>query len=952
MTILTGHKNLYFKLLSIFILTINSQKTNAQLFDSDQNPPTLKWQQINTPNFQIIYPTEFSTEAQRMANTLQNIISKVSQSLKVKPRKISIILQNQSTTSNGFVQLAPRRSEFSTTPPQDFDYQDWLNSLAVHELRHVVQFDKLTGKLTAPLFEQLALAIFGISLPPWFYEGDAVGIETALTKSGRGRLPSWDIMFRTNTLSGKLNSYSKDYFGSIKTQTPGYYQLGYFMTSKLRRDYGLGILDSVMQRISRNPLRPYNLTNSIKKFTGLSTKNLHQQTVKELSILWDKQIQKVKSKEYPILNIRKEQTPTSYLLPIGISNSEVLVLKQSKAQIATFTIINTGGKERKLLRIGIQENPQFNYANGLIIWEEFRFDKRYQKRSFNVVNLYDISTKKYRQLTHKTRLFSPALSPDGKRFVAVNISEENKVELVEFDTHSGAEIKRYPNPSNLTLQTPQYNKTGNKIIVIGVNKNGETLCEVDIEKSDFVQLIPFQRQQITHPFYADQQIIFSAHYNGLNNIYRLDITKQEIVQLTTSKYGAFNPSYNQLTGKILFNNFEYRGNDVSEIDFLPTVGTPIIQLENTFVNYSQPLSVQEGNVNVFDSIPALAYPTSAYHELSNLFNFHSIVPIVDQGNVNDKYNFGFQLVSNNKLNTLDLYTGYQYNQALERSEYFAGFTYKRFYPILNVQYINRGKLGRVTRTTQGVKTITPVQWRENFLEFSADVPFIFNQKNVVYRTGFKLSSSYTSRYDFDKPNTPIAKHIRFPLKYQTYFSRATTRSSRDLAPRWGQSINVAYQNFPFENKIKGNLFTFKSQFYAPGLLANHSLQASFNYENNSGVYNNTENIPQVSGNLNIKPSTLVYNTLLLDYRLPIFYPDLEIGPLAYIKRLKAGLFADFENIGSVGVQKPKTFGFEILADMNLLRFYLPNFEVGGKLIFVNSNSSQNPIFELGFNYSY
>ncbi|HEY0668437.1 MAG TPA: hypothetical protein VGD22_09700, partial [Sphingobacteriaceae bacterium] len=148
-----------------------------------------------------------------MANTLDLLIVKASKSLGKQPRKISIILQNQSTSSNGFVQLAPRRSEFFTTPPQEFDYQDWLNSLAIHELRHVVQFDKLTGHLRRPFLEGLGLAIFGVTLPPWFYEGDAVGIETALTKAGRGRLPSWPLFFRTNTLSGKKYSYSKNFLG-------------------------------------------------------------------------------------------------------------------------------------------------------------------------------------------------------------------------------------------------------------------------------------------------------------------------------------------------------------------------------------------------------------------------------------------------------------------------------------------------------------------------------------------------------------------------------------------------------------------------------------------------------------------------------------------------------------------------------------------------------------------
>ena len=124
----------------------------------------------------------------------------------------------------------------SSTLPHDHDSQDWLNSLAVHVLRYVVQFGKLTGGLRTPFFEELTLACFGINLPPWIYEGDVVGIETALSHAGRGRLPDWEHIFRTNTLSSRTYSYSKNHFGSVKDLTPGYYQLEYFMTIKLRRD--------------------------------------------------------------------------------------------------------------------------------------------------------------------------------------------------------------------------------------------------------------------------------------------------------------------------------------------------------------------------------------------------------------------------------------------------------------------------------------------------------------------------------------------------------------------------------------------------------------------------------------------------------------------------------------------------------------------------------------------
>ena len=87
----------------------------------------------------------------------------------------------------------------------------------------------------------------------------------------------------------------------------------------------------------------------------------------------------------------------------------------------------------------------------------------------------------------------------------------------------------------------------------------------------------------------------------------------------------------------------------------------------------------------------------------------------------------------------------------------------------------------------------------------------------------------------------------------------------------------------------------------------------------------------------------------MDYRFPIAYPDWEIGPLAYVKRIKGGFFTDFENIGKGNGLR--TYGAELRADMNLLRFYLPNFDVGGKIIVPNNQNTKSPIFELILNFN-
>ncbi|RZJ62959.1 MAG: hypothetical protein EOO47_29020, partial [Flavobacterium sp.] len=160
----------------------------------------------------------------------------------------------------------------------------------------------------------------------------------------------------------------------------------------------------------------------------------------------------------------------------------------------------------------------------------------------------------------------------------------------------------------------------------------------------------------------------------------------------------------------------------------------------------------------------------------------------------------------------------------------------------------------------------------------------------------QLNTSYTNRYSFTVDGLNITKTIPFPMKYIFYLQYNNARSVRDLAPRWGMGLNLSYQHLPFDSKRTGNIVILKSVFYAPGLFDNHSLKANFNFQNSEGIYSGLIDIPRASGYAHFSPISNLNNSLFLSYKLPLLYPDLEVGPLAYIKRLKGGIFSDFENV--------------------------------------------------------
>jgi hypothetical protein len=190
------------------------------------------------------------------------------------------------------------------------------------------------------------------------------------------------------------------------------------------------------------------------------------------------------------------------------------------------------------------------------------------------------------------------------------------------------------------------------------------------------------------------------------------------------------------------------------------------------------------------------------------------------------------------------------------------------------------------------------------------------------------------------------------MDYRFTFTHSKRQAERDVAPRWSQTLRIKYMHQPFDQKLAGELFSIENFFYTPGLWRNHSFLINFNYQQASGIRRYATEINKVYGYNNILAKTKLSNTLLFNYRFPFAFPDAEIGPLAYVRNLRATLFCHYENFGrETNFGEPKTYGFELRSSMNLLR-YEPVIDLGTRVVFVNKVYNQNPILELIFNYSF
>ena len=245
--------------------------TSAQYFQTGQDPASIRWREIDTKNFRLIFPDYYEAQAQKIAGYLETVYPFGGYSLQHQPGKFPVILHTQTIESNGLVAWAPRRSEFFTTPHQSMYPQDWLKQLALHEFRHMVQIDKINSNMDFLsrflLGEQGTALVFGVSLPWWFTEGDAVVTETALSNTGRGRDPSFLMQQQALLVEKGRFSYDKAYLGSYRHFIPDHYNLGYYLVGNLRAKYGASLWEELLKNTVR---KSFPVRKTLKRQTGMN----------------------------------------------------------------------------------------------------------------------------------------------------------------------------------------------------------------------------------------------------------------------------------------------------------------------------------------------------------------------------------------------------------------------------------------------------------------------------------------------------------------------------------------------------------------------------------------------------------------------------------------------------------------------------------------------------------
>jgi hypothetical protein len=950
----------YQPFLFCLVLFLSVNIVSAQYYNTGQDPSSLKWMQIKTGHFTVIYPEKYGSGGLAFARSLDQAYSKITTIFPEKKFRIPVIIHNFTTQSNGYVAWAPRRMEIYPTPEQNTIPLDANRQLTTHEITHVLQMESLnkgfSRAMSCVLGEQFT-GIVASLLPLWLLEGDAVFAESYLTQSGRGRTPSFQKQLKALAVEkANLFKYDKIVNDSYRDFVPSYYETGYQMTTWAIARHNPLIWNKVYDFTAQEPftINPVNI--SLRKNTGLTKKKLYIETLDTLKQIWTKEINQNKSVIYDAVNPLKQGKYISYYSPLVTGTDSIIAIRTSLSDPPYFVLISPSTKTEKRIFVPGQIYPWLiSFGRGKLVWVESQPDPRWENRNYSVIKILDLKSRHARKLSHKSRYMAAAISPDGKRIAASENTVDDRNNLIIIDSETGNILQSVPVPGNAYLQHPQWGNGGQKISFIFLKEAGEGIMSYSLINKEWENLVEAGRSDLQSSYLRNDSLFFISSVSGTDNIL-LKTPDNKISRLTSSRFGTSDLSLSD--GKVVFSDYTSGGNNIcmlSSADInnsLPVIyGTPSPILDRVDLK-QQPT---EDNISK-------SYTPEPYRKWQHLFRFHSWMPFYadietitsDPASIRP----GISVMSQNSLSTLTSTIGYEYS-ATKRNVFHSKVTWEGWFPVIQSQ-LDYGDDPGVYKLGETVGV--PAELHPS-LRFSNTIlfPFQFSSGKFSQYLQFSASSEYSNNYIYVQEEG-IYDYGQTKIRGRLYFSNYQVSAYRDIFPRWAQTIDLNYSWAPFDKNIYGNAGSLQSSFYFPGILANNGIRFRFAKEKqNPSKYLYGSMIPFPRGYSNIISTDL--NFFSADYALPLVYPDFNIASFLYIKRIRADLFYDYAsgagnyyfdvvvngestNVFKQGSERFSSFGVELMADFHVFR--IP-YMVSGGLQTAWKNLNERPYFGFLFN---
>jgi len=855
--------------ITVLLFSLFSLIVIPQLYA--QHAPGTRWKQRETQNFILIYPETMSEEVAELAAELDGILGEVHN------KKWPIVLTNLGVEANGFVTLAPRHSVWYAVPGEEITaVSDWWMLLARHEGKHMSQFDTAdqgTTRFLHTLFGEMGWgAGIVMGTPPWLLEGDAVIQETILSEEGRGRDPLFTMQFMALVNENPDTDYYHGVNQSFKNHIPDYYRVGYEITSWIREEYGEQALEEIYRSSARIPIPVIGLNTGTKRATGKKPRELYRELAQSLSCSATALQEEIEWTPAEILS-PPPQSFTRYDALFSHPDGSLYARKETLSEAPSLVRILPGQpvqeNENTLIRLprgGRVSMAALENSTLRVAWNSIHRHPVYLGSSVSDITVVDINDRVIRRRTiiKDSRYLYPALSPDGLKLAAVEFLDDGSAALVILEVESGKELRRRDFHGSIpeTAAYPSWSPDGTKLVFSLRDRSGRWIAEWGIAGNKVVNLSEKSFFTVKNPVYSSdgKQVFYSSNESGLEAVWTLPDH-----QLAAQRwYGAYMPiAARSPAGSKAVYIVEYSsslGERISRVNLPRTA-----EIDTTAAS-----STPGGNLS--PSSEETNFPETDYKPAEHALNIHSwglSYPTIGGSELH------LGISSKDILGTLSFKTGALYEITERSPGAYAQLAFTAMRPIIGINGEYRYRSPEKDPFHQSSITISAL-YPANLARTG-----IWNHKLDVGIAGglisyFPVDSGAGTHY-------PI-------LSYLAQWSRLRPGSKRAFRPDLGWKLSTRYSQIPMPGNYNDSASA-ELKLYFPGGFRNTSLSFNTGIEKRSANF--TPLIRSPRGYDWDNPELAMLGSI--DYEFPLIYPDLPMGSVIFIQRLRMGLFSDFGN---------------------------------------------------------
>ena len=870
-------RSIYKITLSIIFLFLLAISIYGQQFGA--NPSSMKWKKLKGTVADIVFPVGSDTAALRVNAITRLLENQTPGRLGNASLRIPIVLQTLPTVSNAYVGLGPWRSEFFLFPPQDalkLGSTSWLDNLSVHEFRHVHQYANFRKGLSRFAYliagQEGQVLANSASVPDWFFEGDAVYTETKYLSQGRGRLPSFYDPFRSLWMAKKKYRYQKLRSGSMKDLVPNHYALGYLLVA-----YGYGSWgDSFWAKVTDDAARFkglfYPMQSAIKRHTGLRFDAFVKHAIDSFQLNMPIE---VTSSYSQIINKLDSKKVVDHHFPIWLGGDSVLSLRKAYDQLPHWVIFSQG----KIAKLGIKNigvDDYYTYKRGHVVYTAYTPDPRWQWKEGSDIILYNIYDRAEQRVTRGKRYFSPDLSNDGQRLIAVDIAPGGATSLDLINRETGERVKRFENSSGIYFSYPVFSNSDSIVYVISRKDNGASaLLQLDVMSGSFSEVLPYTNAPMSFLRIRGKKLMFTVSQGQTNQFWEHDLVSGKTGVLADGVTGSYAGDIHEDGKKIVYSSPSAEGEQVFSANYLFTEAsiTPLKPATAT---------------DLMAGVNASADPITDYKKREGLFRIHSWRPFYEQPE------WSFSLYGQNLLNTMVSSYEYLYNENEGSHRVGVNLSYGELYP-----WITGGTNYTMNRTYKD--SSRSIRWNEWIGNVGLRLPLNFTSGKMYKQLDLSTRIHGVSLDYYAKNTVSLKDRFISYLQHQIIWSMQTQQAVQHIYPRF--AFVTRLQSRMAIGNTNANQFFWGSQLYLPGVGRNHSLVLGFNYQRRDTLrqYSFSNGFAMARG-YDASDYPRMWRTSF-NYHMPLLYPDLGFGNIVYFLRVRSNFFYDDMHLKSLRTGK-------------------------------------------------